>query len=373
MNKLIIAAAGSGKTTFIVNDAIDKARQGMSVLITTFTEACEQEIRDRIVEKEGCIPEKIIVQTWFSFLISHGVKPFQGCLFDFDVKGMLLVNGKSGLRFISKQGFPVYWGEDNFDRFYFSDGKKIYSDKLAQLTIRCDKASDGKVFDRISRCFKWIYVDEIQDLAGYDLEVLDRLFKSNADILLVGDPRQATYATNNSRKHKKYVKSEIVNFFEDSKLDIETDSTSLTVNHRCFESICNFSNKLYPALPQATSGNSKITGHDGVFALPVEHVNEYLSKFNNSIQLRDSIKTPVSDDFEVLNFGKSKGLGIDRVVIYPSVPMVNWLKDNGTDLTQAARSKLYVALTRARNSVAIVLKENDIKKIDGIAVYRPTT
>lgn len=370
MNKLIIASAGAGKTRFIVNDAINKASQGMSVLITTFTEACEQEIRDRIVEKKGCIPEKIIVQTWFSFLISHGVKPFQGCLLDFDVKGMLLVNGKSGFRFHSNQGFPVYWGEDDFEKFYFSDGKKIYSDKLAQLTIRCDEASGGMVFDRISRCFKWIYVDEIQDLAGYDLEVLDRLFKSNADILLVGDPRQATYSTNNSSKNKKYVKSEIVNFFEDSKLNIETDTTSLTINHRCFKGICHLSNKLYPALPQATSGNSKITGHDGVFALPVEHVSEYLRKFN-PIQLRDSIRTTVSDDFEVLNFGKSKGLSLDRVVIYPSAPMVNWLMDNDAELTQAARAKLYVGLTRARNSVAIVLKRSDLKKINWLEVYSP--
>src|SRR3989339_2063511 len=97
MNKLIIASAGSGKTRFVVNDAIDKASQGISVLITTFTEACEQEIRDRIVEKVGCIPEKIFVQTWFSFLISHGVKPYQGSLFAFDVRGLFLVNGQSAL------------------------------------------------------------------------------------------------------------------------------------------------------------------------------------------------------------------------------------------------------------------------------------
>ncbi|MDD5057263.1 MAG: UvrD-helicase domain-containing protein [Sideroxydans sp.] len=370
MNKLIIASAGSGKTRFVVNDAIDKASQGMNVLITTFTEACEQEIRDRLVEKEGCIPERIFVQTWFSFLISHGVKPYQGSLFDFDVKGMLLVNGKSGLRCKSKDGIPVYWGEDNFDKCYFTDSKKVYSDKLAKLVIKCNQASDGMVFDRISRCFKWIYVDEIQDLAGYDLEVLDCLFNSNVDVLLVGDPRQATYATHNSRKNKKYVKSEIVNFFEDSKIDIETDTTSLTINHRCFESICNLSNKLYPALPQATSGNIEITGHDGVFALPVEHVSEYLSRFT-PIQLRDSVKTPVSDDFEVLNFGKSKGLTLDRVVIYPSKPMVDWLKDKDAELTQAARAKLYVALTRARHSVAIVLKSSDLKNIDGIEAYRP--
>jgi len=288
MNKLIIASAGSGKTRLIVNDAIDKASQGISVLITTFTDACEQEIRDRIIGKIGCIPEKIAIQTWFLFLISHGVKPFQGLLFEYDISGMLLVNGKSGLRYMAKNGFPVYWGEDSFDKFYFTDCKKVYSDKLAQLAVRCNTASGGMVFDRISRCFRCIYIDEIQDLAGYDLEILDCFFKSKSDVVLVGDPRQATYSTNNSRKNKKYVKSEIVNFFEDSKLSIETDTTSLTINHRCFQSICILSNKLYPDLPSATSGNIEFTGHDGVFALSVDNVDEYLSRFN-AIQLRDSI------------------------------------------------------------------------------------
>jgi DNA helicase-2/ATP-dependent DNA helicase PcrA len=371
VNKLIIASAGSGKTSFIVNDAIEKSNRGNSVLITTFTEACEQEIRDKIVIECGCIPEKIIIQTWFSFLISHGVRPFQGRLFEYDIKGMMLVNGRSGVRYKSSKGFPVYWGEDNFDKFYFTDSKKVYSDKLAQLTIRCNEVSDGMVFDRISRCFKYVYIDEVQDLAGYDLEVLDCLFKSNSDIVLVGDPRQATYSTNNSRKNKKYVKSGIVNFFEDSKLDIDKDSASLTVNYRCFESICNFSNNLYPDFPPSTSGNSKITSHDGIFLLPEEHLDAYLNEFN-PIQLRDSIKTVVNKYFEVLNFGKSKGLTRDRVLIYPSGPMVKWLKDNNTNLTQAARSKFYVGLTRARNSVAIVLKKSDIDKIDGLEVYNST-
>jgi len=53
LNNLIIASAGSGKTDFIVNNAIEKAGQGVRILITTFTEACEQEIRVKIVEKCG--------------------------------------------------------------------------------------------------------------------------------------------------------------------------------------------------------------------------------------------------------------------------------------------------------------------------------
>ena len=55
MNKLIIASAGAGKTTFIVNDAIAKAHEGKRVLITTFTDACEREIQQKIIDQNGCI------------------------------------------------------------------------------------------------------------------------------------------------------------------------------------------------------------------------------------------------------------------------------------------------------------------------------
>ena len=50
-NKLIIAAAGSGKTTFLVEEAL-KQKEG-KVLITTYTQANEAEIRKKIGKKEG--------------------------------------------------------------------------------------------------------------------------------------------------------------------------------------------------------------------------------------------------------------------------------------------------------------------------------
>lgn len=74
-NKLIIAAAGSGKTTHLVNEAL-KIKESR-VLITTYTEANEREIRKKFFELNGCIPNNITIQTWFSFLIQHGVKPYK--------------------------------------------------------------------------------------------------------------------------------------------------------------------------------------------------------------------------------------------------------------------------------------------------------
>ena len=74
-NKLIIAAAGSGKTTYLVDKA--KEIKHENVLITTYTEENENEIRKKF---DGSIPSNITIQTWFSFLLQHGVRPYQSVM-----------------------------------------------------------------------------------------------------------------------------------------------------------------------------------------------------------------------------------------------------------------------------------------------------
>ncbi|MDD2516547.1 MAG: UvrD-helicase domain-containing protein, partial [Candidatus Gracilibacteria bacterium] len=216
-NKIIIASAGSGKTRTLVEEAILIAKKfpNKNVLITTFTEANEQSIKNKIIQKTGgYIPENIIVQTRFSFLLEHGVKPFQSELDD-DLwgknVGFCFVDKKSAqkfdetgkaITFISSEGKenPIYWGEnENFNKHYFNSNFQIYSDKISKFVIRCDKKTKeekkdiGIIIERISKIFSHIFIDEVQDLARYDLEILKLLFKSESNILLVGDPRQGTY------------------------------------------------------------------------------------------------------------------------------------------------------------------------------------
>ena len=57
--------------------------------------------------------------------------------------------------------------------------------------------------------------------------------------------------------------------------------------------------------------------------------------------------------YSAINIGKSKGLDFDNVVIYPTKTMTSFLK-NGLNLADSSKSKLYVALTRARKNVYIV-------------------
>ncbi|WP_424769430.1 UvrD-helicase domain-containing protein [Paenibacillus sp. sgz302251] len=55
----------------------------------------------------------------------------------------------------------------------------------------------------MSKIFSHIFIDKIQDLAGYDLEIVKLLLKSRSNILFVGDPRQVTYLTHIERKYDR--------------------------------------------------------------------------------------------------------------------------------------------------------------------------
>ena len=220
-NKLIISAAGSGKTTYLISKALEQSKSD-TVLITTYTEANEAEIKKKILEKRKYIPSNITIQTWFSFLLQHGVRPYQGSLNDIlwenDVRGMLLSNGKSAKKLdrdgkgIKFGGHQQYWREDNFRKHYFTPNWRIYSDKISKFIFRCNKITKGEIISRITQIYSHIYIDEVQDLAGYDLELIKLFFKSTSNILLVGDPRQVTYLTHHSDNIKN-IKMERLKIF----------------------------------------------------------------------------------------------------------------------------------------------------------------
>ena len=80
------------------------------------------------------------------------------------------------------------------------------------------------------------------------------------------------------------------------------------------------------------------------------------------MQLRDKITVTVNPNYLAINFGVSKGLTFNRVLIYPTDTMMKWLIDRSFKLADISRSKLYVALTRARHSVGIVINAKYIHK-----------
>ncbi len=359
-NKLVIAAAGSGKTTYLVKEALKV--KDKNVLVTTFTEANEEEIRGKFIFESGSVPANVTIQTWFSFLLEHGVRPYQGGIFEGRVNGLSLVSGQS----------KKFTRESEVEKYYFDHNYRIYSDKLSKFVLKCDKQNNGDVINRLTRIYPYIFIDEVQDLAGYDLELLKLLFASSSRIVLVGDPRQGTYSTNNSSKNKQFKKSQIVYFFDDSKIqkNLEIDRDSLTINYRSNQKICDFANKIFPDHAPTNSGQNISTNHDGVFFVREDDIDSYFAEYSCCVQLRDSIKeTRTKKQCAIINYGNSKGSTFERVLIYPTKPIMNWIKNNGSELAPTSRSKFYVAVTRAKYSVGIVYNYADDENIDGIIEY----
>lgn len=122
-NKLIIASAGAGKTTYLIDEAlkVDKA----NVLITTYTENNAREIKSKFLELNKYIPNNVTIQPWFSFLLEHGVRPYQGVIFldEIRITGMKLVNKHSGIKEEAnkQRGYPISYSATEPLKYYLSD------------------------------------------------------------------------------------------------------------------------------------------------------------------------------------------------------------------------------------------------------------
>ncbi len=367
VNRLIIAAAGSGKTTYLVRQAL---QQSDSVLITTFTIANETEIRNKFLELNGCVPHNVTIQTWYSFLLQHGVRPFQGVVLKDKINGMILVNEKSGKKYDGKYG-PVYYSEEEYKEFYFTDGMKMYSDKIAKFVCRCENETNGRVSKRISRIYSKIYIDEVQDLAGYDLDIIKSLLQTDSDVTMVGDPRQVTYHTHNEAKYKQYADGKIEEFIRAKckKTNCKIDKETLNDSYRNNQSICSYSSCLYKEYDETGTKQFHVTGHDGIFLVRPKDIDLYLKEYK-PMQLREKRTVTVNNEYPVINMGESKGLTYDRVLIYPTKSMKSWMEDQAKELKPRTRSQLYVAITRARYSVGIVFDYDEKTIIEGAKKYR---
>ncbi len=75
--------------------------------------------------------------------------------------------------------------------------------------------------------------------------------------------------------------------------------------------------------------------------------------------------------FPELNFGISKGMNFNRVLIYPTEKIRAYIKTGNLLILNTIRSKFYVALTRAKYSVGIVFDyDDDTNYITGLTKYR---
>jgi hypothetical protein len=337
----VIAAAGSRKTEFVVNEALTHTDK--RVLITTYTLNNLGCIEDRIYGRVGRVPPHITITSWYGFLLNQWCRPYQ--------RAVLAAPGViRGLDFESTRSRFVRQCQAR--QYYCNRAGDIYADWTADFALKANDATNGDVVHRLEAMYDEIYVDEVQDLVGYDLDLLDALLRSEIHMVMVGDPRQHTYATNQNMRNRKYRGAGLWDWFTERK-DICALHTN-TISYRSNQAICDFADALFPHLPGTTSANAQITTPTGILMVKSADLANYMAA-HNPVVLRHSV-TSNTFGFGGMNFGASKGSTFDHVVIFPTQPIKHYLKTRDPSaLAHEARSKLYVAITRARHSVAFVV------------------
>jgi len=337
-NRAIIAAAGARKTQLIIDEAIAAAPR--RVLITTYTNENLRQIERRIVARSGVIPDHISLAGWFSFLLNDGVRPYQTAIFN-------KVGLVKGLNFLADR--PRYTRSDD-PRYFLDTNKDVWRDAMADLVCRIEVASGGAVTRRLAGMYDHIFIDEVQDLVGYDLEILDLLFSAPFDVTAVGDPRQHLYSTNNAQKHKKYRGAGIIQWFDGRSAVCPREDRR--VSYRCNQDICDFASALFPDYPSIEAAEDVETGYDGIQTVSRFDVLDFAAEYRPQV-LRNDRRTD-TQGLDAMNFGVSKGSTFNRVLIFPTAPMKSYL--NHRDPSKLKRPEsLYVAVTRARHSVTFVL------------------
>lgn len=352
-NLIKLAAAGSGKTFGLARDVLLNAADYKNdmFLMITYTNNGVYSLQKNIQEQNnGVVPCNVYIESWYRFLLKQMIKPYQSILFK--------INSIRSIDFNNQYGKVNYYPKNNKKRYITSefDLKVNFVSELAEHIANIASNINIKRLEKVYRC---IYIDEIQDLAGYDFEILKRLFKSSIEIVCVGDYKQSTYKTNESLKNHQYNKN-MLQFFDDQRKDgliaIEYNPISQRFNRK----ICTLANKVYlDGTPIHTSMN-EVTEHDGVYLIERKDAIKYQEYYKAKALIYD--KRTKAEEFNPISYGSSKGLTFDRILIFPNSPLKKFLK-GGFGLSSP--EKYYVAVTRARYSIAFVVDSlSEFKKFE---------
>jgi DNA helicase-2/ATP-dependent DNA helicase PcrA len=336
--RVIFAVAGSGKTTFIINSLSLESNS----LIVTFTNNNLHSLKTRIIDKFGYLPNNIKIFSYYSFLHSFCYKPFLSNKFN-----------SKGINYTTQ---PSIYLKQTDIKYYLDKNRRLYSSRISKLLILENIL--GELNNRLSKYFDDLYIDEVQDFAGNDFNLLKSIAKANLKILFVGDFYQHTFDTSrdgivNKNLHINYV--DYQNEFR--KMGMTIDLETLNKSYRCSPKICKFiSDKI----------NIFIESHKeletNIFIIDTKE-DALLILENNEI-----VKLFYQEHYKYScfsrNWGDSKGEDKyqDVCVILNKTTLEHFVKDNLNDLKPITKNKLYVAISRTKNKLYF-LPEKLIKEI----------
>lgn len=346
MNRLTLAVAGARKTQSIV-DTCTAGKAGTRRLVVTYTLTGQAELERRLAAV--CTADQMPdVIGWYSFLLRHLVKPYLPALYP----------GRR-LRGLNFDGEPARGRFASGAERHLDVADNAYKLYLSRLAVDVTEKVEGATIDRLQRMYDEVYVDEVQDLTGCDLHILDALMASTIDLHLVGDIRQSVFDTNPRDQNLKQFRGvDMLKWFVQQEEKRGLDIVHSVETWRCSQAIADLADSVFGPgfdFPATVSLQTETSDHAGVFVLAEEQVDAYLSAHRPRL-LRERITTARDSPLPFTNFGKVKGVTEDHVLIYPTGPIRKFLED-GTALNPKTACGLYVAITRAKHSVAFVVPD----------------
>ena len=365
-NVIRLCAAGSGKTFDICRDAlsvVNTSAQRKRVLITTFTNNGVNTINEYIAILNRGMPSAAVdVYTWYHLLLAEIIKPYQTFIagineiksFDFDNNCPIYKMSK---------GRKINLAASGKKERYINRSSNVMSNYASEFAVCLNNEGSGMPVQRLADIYSHVYIDEIQDMAGYDMDLILLLMESGIIVTCVGDYKQATYKTNAGSKNKKTSGKNIGVYCEMvSKSGLASIKNNLTTR-RFNKNICDFANMLFPTGDDICSDIEATDYENGVFLIQCAYVDDYFKYYRPTV-LKYDVNTP-TNGLQSFNFGGCKGMTFDRVLIFPNGVLTDYVM-KGKSL--AAPEKYYVAVTRPRYSLAIV-----VEKLPTSTLFEPVT
>lgn len=346
-NIIRVEAAGAGKTFNICKDALDLVEMNKTdkhVLILSYTNRGVEAINTEICKQNmGIIDSEIEVMTWYSFVLNELIKPYQSIMF--------------GINEVKSIDFTDAYGKINYNKTgtrerYITTNCDIKSNVVAELALQINEKSQGKVINRLNKVYSHIFIDEVQDMAGYDLNIIEVLMHSDLAVICVGDNKQATFRTNNSTKNKSKSGTNVWDFFQKLILEEIVEVRKNLVSRRFNQEICSFANEVYSNENNISTSMKQTTEHDGVILIEKKDIHQYYDYYKPIVLKYD--RRTLTDGYQSFNFGECKGMTFERVLIYPNGPFKDFLLKGKKIKTP---QKYYVAATRAKYSIAFVVDD----------------
>lgn len=336
-NIIRVEAAGAGKTYNICKEALESANNPETdkrVVLLSYTNRGIGAIKAEVCKQNmGVIDSKIDIMTWYSFILNELVKPYQNVIFE--------INEVRSIDFTDAYGKVNYEKTGTRGRYITANGE-VKSKEIAELVLQINKKSKGKVMNRLSRVYSHIFIDEVQDMAGYDLDIIETLMYSDIEVICVGDNKQATFKTNNSIRNKSKSGTKIWVFFQKLISEDVVEVQKNLISRRFNQEICSFANMVYPNENNIGTSMNEKTDHDGVILINKNDVQKYYNYYRPIVLKYD--KKTLTDEYQSFNFGECKGMTFERVLIYPNGPFKDFLLKGKALKTP---QKYYVAATSA--------------------------